>query len=58
MIALPTQACETEYLSAAAVYLLRRTMFPREDEPDQWVRELEAQRRSYALVVADRLSPR
>lgn len=55
MIALPTQACETEYLSAVAVYLLRRTMYTREGEPDELLRELEAQRRSYALVVADRL---
>lgn len=48
MVALPTQACPTEYMSAVAVYLLRRSMH----HPDN---DTDALRRGYALVVADRL---
>lgn len=40
---------------SVVAYLLRRTMYSSDEDRDQWVRELEAQRRSYALVVADRL---
>lgn len=48
MVALPTQACETEYMSAIAVYLLRRSMHDAGNATD-------ALRRGYAMVIADRL---
>ena len=54
MIALPTQLCDTEYMSAVAVYLLRRSMHPADDECDD-LRRTNALRRSYALVIAERL---
>ena len=46
-IALPGQACGSEYISAVAMYLSRRAMHPG-DGPDGF-------RRAYALVIADRL---
>jgi hypothetical protein len=47
-IGLAGQACSDEYLTAVAVYLLRRGMHPADDEHD-------ALRRAYAIVTAGRI---
>jgi hypothetical protein len=47
-IGLRKQACPSEYESAVAAYLLRRSMYPADDE-------IDATRRAYALVTAERL---
>ena len=47
-IGLEHQACDEDYLTAVAVYLLRRAMYPGRDDTDK-------QRRAYALVLAERL---
>lgn len=48
MLALPTQACDTEYASAVAVYLLRRSMYAPASPRDHV-------RRAHAYVVAARI---
>ena len=60
-LAQAAQICETGYQSAIAMYLLRRSMFdaakfdgaPRLERTK--LREIDAYRRAYALVLADRL---
>jgi len=47
-VGLKQQACPTEYESAVAAYLLRRSIYRADDK-------LDAFRRAYALVVAERL---
>jgi hypothetical protein len=60
-LAQAAQTCETGYQSAIAMYLLRRSMYDAgrfvdysEDERKK-LTEIDAHRRAYALVLADRL---
>jgi hypothetical protein len=58
VLARAAQTCETGYQSAVAMYLLRRSMHQPEFEghPDrERLQEIDAYRRAYALVLADRL---
>lgn len=48
----PAQACNTEYRTSIAVYLLRRAMY---ETIDEVVGATDNARRAYAMVVAERL---